>query len=230
MAYFFSHPLLRLRTLPCSNHSANSSNDNVPAIHSSLNFRACSDQARNSTCVIFFRFYHLLTNFKSGYATAVAIGSFAGSCVSMHLAGSSKEQQSHYRIFRLKIIKLQPMWLVADLRGLQQRRQQSALNVVVGVVALTPLLPDLVAPRVNVGGIFPSGYGVMSGTSVSAAISAGASALLLEWGIINDNDMSMDSNHIRSMFLIGCERDPALSTPTTCGGTAGLTCTTPFAC
>lgn len=55
-----------------------------------------------------------------------------------------------------------------------------------GIQDYPRMAPDLVAPGVNVGGIFPSGYGTKTGTSVAAAITAGASALLLEWGIVQE--------------------------------------------
>ena len=42
--------------------------------------------------------------------------------------------------------------------------------------------PDLVAPGVRVGGIYPTGYGTMTGTSVAAAIATGAAALMLAMG------------------------------------------------
>jgi len=82
-----------------------------------------------------------------------------------------------------------------------------------GPSRLPALLPDLSAPGVNVGGIFPAGYGAMSGTSVAAAITAGASALMLQWGIVEGNDPSMDSYRVRADLIAGCERDPFVSYP-----------------
>lgn len=75
------------------------------------------------------------------------------------------------------------------------------------------LKPDLVAPGVNVEGFYPSGYGTMSGTSVSAAITAGASALLLQWGIVNRNDISMSTYHIRAYLIRGCARSELIPYP-----------------
>lgn len=75
------------------------------------------------------------------------------------------------------------------------------------------LKPDFVAPGVNVGGIYPTGPGTMSGTSVSAAITAGASALLLQWGIVNKNDISMSTYQIRAYLIRGCSRSEDIVYP-----------------
>lgn len=68
------------------------------------------------------------------------------------------------------------------------------------------LKPDLVAPGVEVGGVYPGGDGKMSGTSVSTAITAGAGALMLQWGIVNKNDLTMSTYHIKAYLIRGCSR------------------------
>ena len=73
--------------------------------------------------------------------------------------------------------------------------------------------PDLVAPGVNVGGVFPVGYGQMSGTSVSAAITAGACALMLQWGVVEENETALSSNRIRANLIRGCIRDSSTEYP-----------------
>jgi subtilisin family serine protease len=73
--------------------------------------------------------------------------------------------------------------------------------------------PDLVAPGVAVGGYYPTGYGTMDGTSVSTAITAGASALLLQWGIVNNHDPSMSTYHIRTYLVRGCTRSEEIKYP-----------------
>ncbi len=67
-------------------------------------------------------------------------------------------------------------------------------------------LPDLVAPGVSVSGIYPSGYGNMTGTSVAAAITTGASALMLQWGIIDGNKQTMNTTTIKGYLIRGCRR------------------------
>ncbi len=68
------------------------------------------------------------------------------------------------------------------------------------------VLPDLVAPGVGVGGIYPYGPGLMNGTSVAAAVLAGICALLLQWGIREGNDPAMGTYQIRAYLIRGCLR------------------------
>ena len=75
------------------------------------------------------------------------------------------------------------------------------------------IAPDFVAPGVRVGGIYPEGTGTMTGTSVSAAITAGAAALLLEWGIIKGNAPGMNGDIIRNLFIGGAIREQTLEYP-----------------
>ena len=73
--------------------------------------------------------------------------------------------------------------------------------------------PSFVAPGVNVDGIFGSSYGTMTGTSVSAAITAGACSLLLQWGILEQNEIIFNSIRASSYLIKGCTRKPALEYP-----------------
>ncbi len=73
--------------------------------------------------------------------------------------------------------------------------------------------PDLVAPGVNVSGIYPTGRGTMTGTSVAAAVTAGAAALLLEWGILQGNIASMDGSFVRALLVSGCTREEGMIYP-----------------
>lgn len=82
-----------------------------------------------------------------------------------------------------------------------------------GPTRLPMMSPDLAAPGVNVGGVFPTGYGRMSGTSVASAITAGACALMLQWGIVDGNDTSMNGNRIRANLIRGCSRDATVEYP-----------------
>ncbi|MHB1153680.1 MAG: S8 family peptidase [Eubacteriales bacterium] len=82
-----------------------------------------------------------------------------------------------------------------------------------GPTQLPIMAPDLVAPGVNVGGFYPGGYGTMSGTSVAASIAAGASALLLQWGIVDGNDVALSTYQIRAYLIRGCNRKEAVSYP-----------------
>ena len=73
--------------------------------------------------------------------------------------------------------------------------------------------PDLVAPGVGVTGVYPMGNGIMTGTSVAAAITAGACALMLEWGIVRQNNVSLNTYRIKSFLIRGCRRDENIQYP-----------------
>ena len=82
-----------------------------------------------------------------------------------------------------------------------------------GPTRLPRIAPDFVAPGVNVQGVYPTGIGTMTGTSVSAAITAGAAAIMMEWGIIQGNLRSMDGDLLRLMLISGAEREAELQYP-----------------
>ena len=77
------------------------------------------------------------------------------------------------------------------------------------------MAPDLVAPGTNVSGIFPTGPGSMSGTSVAAAITAGACALMMQWGVVEGNDPALSTYQIRAYLIRGCDRTASMSYPNT---------------
>ncbi|MDD4844099.1 MAG: S8 family peptidase [Anaerotignum sp.] len=82
-----------------------------------------------------------------------------------------------------------------------------------GPTRLPRMAPDLVAPGVNVRGIYPTGYGTKTGTSVAAAVTAGAAALLLEWGIIQGNIPAMDGELVRTFLISGAAREENMLYP-----------------
>ena len=75
--------------------------------------------------------------------------------------------------------------------------------------------PDLAAPGVNILGASSSGRRLtrMSGTSVSAAHLAGAAAILLNWGVLNANYPYLNTPVLKSIFVRGAQRNPALTYP-----------------
>ena len=75
------------------------------------------------------------------------------------------------------------------------------------------ILPDLTAPGVGVGGVYPYGPGAMSGTSAAAAVLAGVCALLLQWGVREGNDPAMGTYQIRAYLIRGCLRRPDMVYP-----------------
>ena len=76
-----------------------------------------------------------------------------------------------------------------------------------GPTRLPASSPDFVAPGVRVVGYYPTGLGAMSGTSVSTAITTGACALMLQWGIIEGNAPALDTFQIKGYLIRGCDRD-----------------------
>lgn len=82
--------------------------------------------------------------------------------------------------------------------------------------------PDIAAPGVNVygpalSGPPPSGGGIpmtrKTGTSVAAAITAGAIANLVSWGLFFGNDINMNDASIRGYIIRGAKRTPGYVYP-----------------
>ncbi len=69
--------------------------------------------------------------------------------------------------------------------------------------------PDLAAPGVNV----PTLYGNRTGSSLSAAITAGGVAQFLEWAVVRGNSPLADNRQVRNYFIKGATRMPAQSYP-----------------
>ena len=74
--------------------------------------------------------------------------------------------------------------------------------------------PDLVAPVV---GVFGAGlnnqFTTRDGTSVAAAVTAGAVALMLEWGIVRGNYTAITSIEIKNVLIRGAARDSKRTYP-----------------
>ncbi len=74
--------------------------------------------------------------------------------------------------------------------------------------------PDIAAPAVNVAAIDRFGRGsTLTGTSAAAALAAGASALLMEWGIVQGNVPTMDGIAIQRFLIRGARRPSVFSYP-----------------
>ncbi len=67
--------------------------------------------------------------------------------------------------------------------------------------------PDFVAPGVNVkGAISRNQFAVRTGSSIAAGITAGAVALLMEWGVYVIGEIDLDSSQIRNLLILGTEK------------------------
>lgn len=74
--------------------------------------------------------------------------------------------------------------------------------------------PDIVAPAVNVlststGG----GYSTFSGTSIAAPFVTGSAALMMQWGIIQNNDPFLYGQRIKAYLKSGARRISGISFP-----------------
>lgn len=69
---------------------------------------------------------------------------------------------------------------------------------------LSQLMPYITAPGVNIN----SNNNILTGTSASAAILAGAAALLLEWGVARGNNPVMNTLIAAAYFIRGAQKRP----------------------
>lgn len=83
-----------------------------------------------------------------------------------------------------------------------------------GFTAQGDIKPDIAAPAVDVYGPVGEGrYETRSGTSVAAAIAAGAGALMLEWTGVQRNDIAATTANIKNYFIRGAVRDESREYP-----------------
>ena len=83
-----------------------------------------------------------------------------------------------------------------------------------GYTRINRLKPDITAPGINVTGLLPGGrFAVRSGSCISAAITAGAVALMLEWLLNIQNVPGIDSFQIKSLLILGAVRPDTMTYP-----------------
>lgn len=69
--------------------------------------------------------------------------------------------------------------------------------------------PDLAAPGVNVDTI----YGTDTGSSLAAALTAGAAAQFMEWAVVEENNIYVGGTEVKSYLIQGATRDGDLKYP-----------------
>lgn len=91
-----------------------------------------------------------------------------------------------------------------------------------GYTRVGKVKPDVAAPGVNLAvpvRLNPAGsgedvlMGTYSGSSMSAAVTAGVSAMLLEWGIIRGNRISMNTTEVKNLLYKGAVRSRTMEYP-----------------
>lgn len=74
--------------------------------------------------------------------------------------------------------------------------------------------PDFAAPGVNVYGAgLRNQFVTKSGTSVAAAVTSGAVALLLEWAVARGNNTLINNLDMKNILIRGAQRDPGRTYP-----------------
>lgn len=69
--------------------------------------------------------------------------------------------------------------------------------------------PDIAAPGVDVSTIF----GPKTGSSIAAAITAGGVAQILQWAVIEDNNITVASGSVKNYLILGARRESNLTYP-----------------
>ena len=88
-----------------------------------------------------------------------------------------------------------------------------------GFTADNRVKPEIIAPGVNVYGPKSNGgYTYKSGTSIAAAYTAGAAALLLTWGVYYDNLPLIGTSDVKYILIRGASRENAAEYPDNVSG------------
>ena len=75
-------------------------------------------------------------------------------------------------------------------------------------------LLDITAPAEGVRSARAGGgYDIFTGTSVAAPFVSGAAALMMEWGIVQGNDLFLYNQRVKAFLCRGAARSPYLSYP-----------------
>lgn len=66
--------------------------------------------------------------------------------------------------------------------------------------------PEIVAPAVEIYSSEPGGYGIRSGTSMATPFATGSAALLMEYGIVDGNDIYLYGEKVKAYLIRGARR------------------------
>ncbi|MDF2587065.1 MAG: hypothetical protein K0S41_906 [Anaerocolumna sp.] len=91
---------------------------------------------------------------------------------------------------------------------------QLYINASRGYTILNDPVPDIAAPGVNILCPIPNNsYTRGTGTSLAAAHTTGVAAMLLEWGIVENNLTIMNGLQVKKILIEGATRSPELTYP-----------------
>lgn len=83
-----------------------------------------------------------------------------------------------------------------------------------GYTSTGAIKPDLASPGFNIKGPTLTGtFTAYTGTGVAAGFAAGIVAMILQWGIVNNNLNDINSVEIKELLIRGATRDPDLTYP-----------------
>ncbi len=83
-----------------------------------------------------------------------------------------------------------------------------------GYTRTNNIKPDVAAPGVNITGpTLDDSFNDFTGTSTSAAHTAGIAAMILEWGIVRGNLPDISSVEVKKLILRGARREPDIIYP-----------------
>ncbi|MBE5945156.1 MAG: peptidase S8 [Lachnospiraceae bacterium] len=119
---------------------------------------------------------------------------------------------------------------IISVGGYNHRNNALYINSGRGFTRDGLIKPDFVTAAVDVRGAFVSSGGASgmllftekSGTSVSASITSGVVALLLEWGLVRGNNPGMSTEVVRQLLIRGCTEVADINYPNKSWGWGAL--------
>lgn len=83
-----------------------------------------------------------------------------------------------------------------------------------GYTRIGDVKPNVAAPGVNVTGpTLEHGFTQFTGTSISAAYTAGTAAMIMEWGVVRENDIGMSTIEINRLMMRSARREMGVDYP-----------------